>query len=124
MVNHPPHYTGHPSGIEVIQITRNCSFDVGNAIKYIMRHNHKGSARQDLEKAVWYLNDHKRNFIRASSSAIGPTAKDYLERVIHAEILERTLPGHLTLALLSIKDEDYEGAVSLVEAYLSSLDES
>lgn len=61
-VNSPPHYTSHGSGVEVIEITRHCSFDIGNAIKYIMRHEHKGSAKQDLDKALWYLNDHLKNF--------------------------------------------------------------
>lgn len=58
MVNHPPHYTSHPSGMEVIEVTRYMSFDLGNAVKYMMRHGHKGSSRQDLEKATWYLRDH------------------------------------------------------------------
>lgn len=57
MVNHPPHYSAHPSGIEVIRIARELTFDVGNAVKYVMRAPHKGNERQDLEKARWYLND-------------------------------------------------------------------
>ena len=31
MVNSPPHYTQHPSGIECIQVTEHMSFNVGNA---------------------------------------------------------------------------------------------
>ncbi len=31
-------------------------FNLGNAVKYIGRANHKGSKRQDLEKAIYYLN--------------------------------------------------------------------
>ncbi|MBV9923163.1 MAG: DUF3310 domain-containing protein [Pseudonocardia sp.] len=55
LVNHPPHYR-HPSGIECIEITRHCSFDLGNAIKYIWRADAKNGA-QDLRKAQWYLRD-------------------------------------------------------------------
>jgi bisphosphoglycerate-independent phosphoglycerate mutase (AlkP superfamily) len=55
MVNHPPHYKAHPSGIEVIQITEHMNFCLGNAIKYILRADHKGNKLQDLEKAKWYL---------------------------------------------------------------------
>lgn len=58
MVNHPKHYNSHPSGMEVIEVTRYLSFDLGNAVKYMMRHGHKGSSKQDLEKATWYLRDH------------------------------------------------------------------
>jgi hypothetical protein len=57
MVNRPPHYTSHPSGIECIQITRHMGFNLGNAVKYIWRVDEKGSDVEDLEKAAWYLND-------------------------------------------------------------------
>lgn len=54
-VNHPAHYTEHPSGVECIQITEHMNFCLGNAMKYIWRADLKGGV-QDLEKAVWYLN--------------------------------------------------------------------
>ena len=57
MVNHPPHYTSHPSGVEAIQVTRHMNFNLGNAMKYIWRAGLKSDAVQDLEKAVFYLND-------------------------------------------------------------------
>ena len=56
-VNHPNHYTSHPSGIECIQITRHMGFNLGNALKYIWRADLKGNALEDLKKARWYLND-------------------------------------------------------------------
>lgn len=56
MVNHPPHYTSHPSGVETIQITEHMNFCLGNAIKYILRADLKGKKVEDLEKAVWYIN--------------------------------------------------------------------
>lgn len=55
-VDHPPHYTAHPSGIECIQITEHMSFALGNAVKYIWRAGLKtDDLVQDLEKARWYL---------------------------------------------------------------------
>lgn len=57
MINHPPHYTNHPSGIECIEITRHENFNCGNAIKYIWRRNDKGTPIEDLKKAVFYLKD-------------------------------------------------------------------
>lgn len=55
----PKHYTSHPSGIETIEITRWMNFNLGNSIKYILRSGKKSedTAIQDLEKAVWYIND-------------------------------------------------------------------
>lgn len=54
-VNHPKHYTGHPSGVECITITEHLNFCLGNAIKYIWRAGEKGDALEDLKKARWYL---------------------------------------------------------------------
>lgn len=54
-VSHPPHYTGHPSGVECIQITEHMNFCRGNAVKYIWRAGEKGNEVQDLEKAKWYI---------------------------------------------------------------------
>lgn len=56
-VNYPPHYTSHPSGVECITVTRHMSFNLGNAVKYIWRAALKGNQIQDLEKAVFYIND-------------------------------------------------------------------
>lgn len=55
-VNHPTHYTAHPSGIECIQITEHMGFCLGNAVKYIWRADEKGNDIEDLKKARWYLN--------------------------------------------------------------------
>ena len=54
-VNHPKHYTDHPSGVECIQITEHMGFCLGNAIKYIWRADLKNDAIEDLEKAKWYI---------------------------------------------------------------------
>lgn len=66
-VNHPSHYTWLKDlcGIEVIDITRHLDFDIGNAVKYLLRAGHKSEMGysdkektiQDLEKAAWYIND-------------------------------------------------------------------
>ena len=58
LVNHPPHYTSHKSGVECIEITRHMRYNLGNALKYIWRADLKHeSPIQDLEKAIFYLND-------------------------------------------------------------------
>lgn len=58
-VNHPKHYTSHPSGIECIEITRHMGFNIGNAIKYLWRADLK-NGNEDLEKALWYIQDELR----------------------------------------------------------------
>jgi len=54
-VNHPKHYTSHPSGIECIQVTEHMNFCIGNAIKYLWRADDKNHPIEDLHKAVWYV---------------------------------------------------------------------
>lgn len=66
-VNHPEHYSylKELCGIEVIDITRHLDFDLGNAIKYILRAGRKQDSAisdvekeiEDLRKAIWYIND-------------------------------------------------------------------
>ena len=66
-VNHPSHYLWLKDkvGIEVIDITRHMDFDLGNAIKYILRaghkteegYNDKDKTIEDLKKAIFYIND-------------------------------------------------------------------
>ena len=54
-VNHPPHYTAHPSGVECIDVVEHMGFNVGNAIKYLWRADHKGAPLEDLKKSLWYI---------------------------------------------------------------------
>lgn len=65
MVNHPPHYTSDPSGVECITITRHRNFNIGNAIKYLWRAGLKVIGKgdpvdkqiEDLRKAIFYIED-------------------------------------------------------------------
>lgn len=68
-VNHPKHYTSHPSGVECIEVTQHYNFCIGNAIKYLWRagiknevgYNATAKEIEDLEKAIWYINKHISN---------------------------------------------------------------
>ena len=52
---HSEHYQkAKPEPIEVIE-GWNLDFTLGNVIKYIGRYKFKGQSKQDLEKALWYL---------------------------------------------------------------------
>ena len=67
-VNHPTHYTSHPSGVECIVVTEHMSFCVGNAVKYLWRAGKKGPVLEDLRKARWYID---REIVRQESMAQG-----------------------------------------------------
>lgn len=61
IVNHPPHYTSHPSGMECIQLSRLFPFALGNFIKYLWRSGEKDDVQQERRKARWYLDDFIHN---------------------------------------------------------------
>ena len=55
VVNHPKHYnTGKFEVIDVIEDWK-LNFNLGNAVKYIARSEHKENKINDLYKAIWYL---------------------------------------------------------------------
>jgi len=54
-VNHPDHYNSHPSGIECIDIAEHMSFSLGNAVKYLLRCKEKGKEKEDVGKAIFYI---------------------------------------------------------------------
>lgn len=56
MINHPPHYTSSPSGIECIEIAEQLPFCLGNCYKYLHRAGLKGDELTDLNKALFYAN--------------------------------------------------------------------
>ena len=56
VVNHPSHYTRY-EGMEVIDLTEQMTFNLGNAVKYIARAGFKnpGTEIEDLRKAIFYI---------------------------------------------------------------------
>ena len=64
-VNHTKHYNSHPAGIECIDVVEHMPFNVGNAIKYLWRSDHKNGL-EDLKKAEWYV---RREILRLKKRA-------------------------------------------------------
>lgn len=62
-VNHPSHYTS--GKIEVIDFIEDqkLGFHLGNAVKYICRAGKKDpdKVKEDLDKAIWYINRYKES---------------------------------------------------------------
>ena len=55
VIDWPKHYnTGKIQPIDAIEDWK-LDFRLANAVKYIARCEHKGKKKQDLEKAVWYI---------------------------------------------------------------------
>ena len=60
-VNNPTHY--NIGTIEVITVIEDwkLNFNLGNAIKYIGRCEHKNNKKEDIKKAIWYLERELKN---------------------------------------------------------------
>ena len=55
MVNHPSHYTACRIALEPVDATELLPHPLASAVEYVLRSPYKGSEKQDLEKAVWWL---------------------------------------------------------------------
>ena len=67
----PDHYK-LPGGVQLIDVTKHCSFPVGNAMKYIFRAGKKDgeSALDDLLKAKWFVDLMIQEAINAKAKRI------------------------------------------------------
>ena len=64
-VDHPAHYQT-ATGMEVIDVIEafGLGFNLGNAIKYILRAGKKGEFNVDLDKAIWYLTRERDTYLK------------------------------------------------------------
>lgn len=109
-VHHPRHYRSHPSGVECIEITRLCGFNLGNAIKYIWRAWDKGNPHQDLAKALWYLRD-----LVAHDLGWAPT---YQAHRLLIEVCQHDLNADRRMFLSYLADGQVPTVVEALDAYL------
>jgi hypothetical protein len=73
-VNQPDHYRWLP--IEAIEITEHFNFNMGNALKYLIRADHKGKPIEDIRKALFYVQrELKRRGYDASADIVSNDVK-------------------------------------------------
>ena len=83
-VNHPKHYNQHPAGIECIDIIRHYTCDIANAIKYLWRAGLKAEMGmkdaekeiEDLNKALWYIEDYRKYINKHATYTVAKAEKD------------------------------------------------
>jgi hypothetical protein len=59
-INSPAHYRWLPGGIEAWDISGQFNFLIGSAMKYLIRHEHKGKPEEDIRKAIACLQQELR----------------------------------------------------------------
>lgn len=104
-VNHPAHYTSHPSGVECIEITRRLNFTLGNCVKYAWRHELK-NGDEDLRKAQWYY----RAWMDDTNDGSVDTPENYYElRTLCWRVIKSSAPSALlTQVLLAVVTWDFK----------------
>ena len=117
-VNHPEHYlkaSAHPS-VEPIMFCRLFPFNLGNAIKYILRAEYKGHANEDYSKAIWYLEDFKVNNKVDLNNFNNSHLVEY--HIIHWFIEENNTAGRI---LRNLFDEDLDVNLMTVQKTIECL---
>ena len=113
-VNHPGHYTCYEH--EVIELTSQLDFCMGNVAKYILRADHKGHKVEDLKKALWYLdyyndevsmNTESYHFRLCQDQQFNELVRSYKSPMLVAILDDPVGDGRLALQL-AIKDAEIE----------------
>jgi hypothetical protein len=122
-VNHPKHYNSHPNGIECIDIIRHYTCDIANAIKYLWRAGLKPEMgmedaekeMEDLEKALWYIQDYRKHINKRSLYIVakGPKDSSLSDKVI-CEAQVRFVTGYYIADIVKGYDEQVAAAMSLL----------
>lgn len=110
------HYNTHPSGIEVIDIIRYMSFDLGCVLKYVMRRKGKDGPRS-LSSAVYYIKDHWAHQVEESGAAY--QAIPLLQQYVFAEPVEEA--RQVYHAVLEYMNSPSSKSAAVVVAALESL---
>lgn len=80
----PQHYRGgfRYRECECIDLARELPFSIGNAVKYIWRAGRKGDAKEDLKKALWYIEDARMNLRLTQEQTTRATIVDEMMRTM------------------------------------------
>ena len=117
MVNHPDHYM-NASGVECIDVVKHMMFSSGNAMKYIYRLGNKDEAKQEIKKAIFYLNvASQENEYNDYRNITKEAMKVLFDKIIAVQ------PEKIGKAMLSIYYEEWDMASEYLKDYLEILSE-
>lgn len=88
-VNHPSHYTQYKH--EVIELTMQLDFLLGNFCKYILRAPFKNNEVEDLRKAAWYLRKYYEEVVRKGKHKQKPADLILLADTFENDFISRAM---------------------------------
>ena len=121
MVNRPRHYNSNKAGVECIEVTSTKDFCTGNAIKYLWRCglkeedglSHEEKERQDINKAIWYVN-YKIKMLKDEVKPTDVPAEEYTEEY------DEYIRNAIMLLADASTVEDYEAVKDILEKKLGA----
>lgn len=113
-VDHPAHYTNRNIGYECIDITQYQTFCVGNAIKYLWRHNDKGNPAEDLRKARWYA--HRASMRRETVNLKTGSCDIILRRLVSTTL------RYESVAWFGLLNDEWPIVLSAIDAMIESIE--
>ena len=134
-VNHPQHYNQHPAGIECIDVIRHYTCDMANALKYLWRAGLKTEPGkddvdkeiEDLEKALWYIEDYQNSRDHHIAEAKPELMESYIQSVTEHTPFEITTgyDDSISLAIFQLLQMGLvvNGAVYAVYGWPKMLDD-
>lgn len=114
-INHPKHYSDNGVGFECIELSRRATFDVGNAIKYMWRSDHKNGI-EDVKKARWYVNDAIANDDHQTTSFLLQDRRDY--SLLCTRVAESQPEEHRRLFWFALSDFALDEALVHLDAII------
>ena len=114
VVNHPLHYATSMQSVqpECIDFAKKMTFCQGNAFKYIWRAGHKENILEDLEKALWYIDQCMKLYFATQEM------EDW--KYVYEKIRYTNTSGELEYrieALNCIARQDYRNAVLCINEW-------
>lgn len=121
-----PNYYKAEGSKEIIDLIRDMPFSLGNAIKYIYRCRTKENKVKDLNKALWYVQDHKRNGSQCEMTNLRKytaiSASEMESLLVHSDRFEHHTIFRIYREWLTFGD--FEAPVSMIKDELEKEAES
>ena len=116
VINHPLHYTLHPTGIECFDVIKGMPHELSNPVKYTFRTDLKNGI-EDLNKAIWYLKKCDEETFRLLEHYYNPVMHEFINQSF--EIKCDRMPAYICQAAKALDFERFEdqidGCIYMIE---------
>lgn len=122
-VDHPTHYNSNLSGVECIDVVEHMTFNIGSAIKYLWRADHKGRQREDLQKALWYIDRELKRYAEGYESPwiVNPGLEPIIPLRRAADFMPANIAKAVRILGVISSIEDFDEAKALIRTHILNI---